>query len=113
MICLFCKIINKNIPAKIVSENNNALAFNDVNPQAPIHILVVPKVHISSILDINNKNINYFSEMSLLANKIIEEEKINKDGCRWVINAGKHGGQTVNHLHLHILSGRIMNWPPG
>ena len=113
MDCLFCNIIKKDIPSQFVDENNYAIAFNDINPKAPTHILVVPKVHISSILDVDESNINYLSEMALLANKIIVDKMISTKGCRWVINTGEHGGQTVNHLHLHILAGRYMDWPPG
>ena len=113
MNCLFCKIIKKEIPSEIVDESNHSIAFYDINPVAPTHVLVIPKVHIASTLDFDNNNIIYFSDMALLANKIIADKKIGNDGCRWVVNTGKYGGQTVNHLHLHVMAGRHMNWPPG
>ena len=113
MNCLFCNIIKKEIPSEIVDESNHSIAFYDINPIAPTHILVIPKTHIASTLDIDDNNVIYFSDMVLLASKIIDDKEISRDGCRWVVNTGKHGGQTVNHLHLHILAGRHMNWPPG
>ena len=109
--CLFCKIINKEVLSEIVSENELALAFKDINPQAPNHILIIPKIHIASTIDINRENSHYLIEMVLLANEISKDT--NKDGYRWVVNTGKYGGQTVYHLHLHLLGGRQLNWPPG
>ena len=111
--CIFCKIINGQIPATVIEETDTALAFRDINPQSPIHVLIIPKVHIDSCLDLNNNNINYLSEMALLAQKVASDEEINKSGYRWVINTGKDGGQTVSHIHLHLLGGRAMTWPPG
>ncbi len=111
--CLFCKIIKGEIPAEIVAENNYALAFRDINPQASTHVLIIPKVHISSTRDLNNENIDALSQMALLANEISDSEGIKDSGYRWVINTGKDGGQTVFHIHLHLLGGRQMNWPPG
>ncbi len=109
--CLFCKIIKKEVLSEIVSENKLALAFKDINPQAPDHILIIPKAHIASTIDINRENSQYLIEMVLLANEI--SKNTNEDGYRWVVNTGKHGGQTVYHLHLHLLSGRQFHWPPG
>jgi len=111
--CLFCKIIKGEIPAEIVAENNYALAFRDINPQASTHVLIIPKVHISSTRDLNNENIDALSQMALLANEISDSEGIKDSGYRWVINTGNDGGQTVFHIHLHLLGGRQMNWPPG
>ncbi len=111
--CLFCKIIKGEIPAEIVAENNHALAFRDINPQASTHVLIIPKVHISSTRDLNNENIDALSQMALLANEISDSEGIKDSGYRWVINTGNDGGQTVFHIHLHLLGGRQMNWPPG
>ena len=111
--CLFCKIIKGEIPAEIVAENDHALAFRDINPQASIHVLIIPKVHISSTRDLNNENIDALSQMALLANEISDSEGIKDSGYRWVINTGNDGGQTVFHIHLHLLGGRQMNWPPG
>ena len=111
--CLFCKIISGDIPVDIVEQTGTVLAFRDINPQADTHILIIPKIHIESTRDLNNENIHYLSEMAALANKISESEGILESGYRWVINTGKDGGQTVNHLHLHLLGGRQLKWPPG
>ena len=111
--CLFCKIINRKVSSDILDETDSALAFRDINPQAPIHILVIPKEHISSTVDINSKNGYYLLEMVMLAKKIAKDNNILSDGYRWVINTGKYGGQTVDHIHLHLLSGRQFHWPPG
>ena len=111
--CLFCKIINKEFPSEIIGENSLSLAFRDINPQAPSHILIIPKMHIPSTIDINRENSFYLIEMLLLANEIAEVENILQNGYRWVMNTGNHGGQTIGHLHLHLLGGRQLNWPPG
>ena len=111
--CLFCKIIKGEIPAEIVAENDHALAFRDINPQASTHVLVIPKVHIASTGDLNKDNIDALSHMALLANEIAISEGLTDSGYRWVINTGDDGGQTVFHIHLHLLGGRQLNWPPG
>jgi len=111
--CLFCKIINNDIPVNIVDQTEHVLAFHDINPQAPIHVLIIPKDHISSSQHFNDENVHYLSKMALLANKVSDIKKISKNGYRWVINTGDHGGQTVDHIHLHLLGGRNMSWPPG
>ena len=111
--CLFCKIINGEIPANIVNQNEYAMAFRDINPQSPTHVLIIPKIHISSCHDLNKQNIDYLSEMVFLAQKVAEKEKVAENGYRLVINTGDDGGQTVNHIHLHLLGGRSMSWPPG
>ena len=111
--CLFCKIIKGTIPANIVNQTEHALAFRDINPQAPTHVLIIPKVHIPSCRNLNEQNINYLSEMAFLAQNVADEEHITQDGYRWVINTGDCGGQTVDHIHMHLLGGRDMAWPPG
>ena len=111
--CIFCKIIKEKKSAQIVGETDLVLAFRDINPQASTHILIIPKIHIQSTNDLNKSNIHYLSDMLLLANKISIKEKINKSGYRWVVNTGFDAGQTVNHLHLHLIGGRKMQWPPG
>lgn len=111
--CLFCKIAKGEIPATIVDESINSIAFNDINPQAPKHILIIPKIHIASNLDLNEKNIYTFSDMVLLANKISHKLCLNETGFRWIMNTGDDGGQTVGHMHLHLLAGRKLSWPPG
>ena len=111
--CLFCKIINGDIHADIVMQTESVCAFRDINPQANTHILIVPQKHIASTRELNNENISYLSDMALLANQIAEEEGIVRNGYRWVINTGDDGGQTVHHIHLHLIGGRQMQWPPG
>ena len=111
--CLFCKIINGEISSNIVSQTKYVFAFRDINPQAPTHVLIIPKKHIASCRDLNRGNIIYLSEMALMAKEVSIGEQITRDGYRWVINTGDYGGQTVDHIHLHLLGGRNMAWPPG
>ena len=111
--CLFCNIVDKKINAEILDENDFVLAFRDINPQASTHVLIIPKMHISSTIDLNSENVGVLSDMALMANKISVSEKIINSGNRWVINTGSDGGQTVFHIHLHLLGGRQFYWPPG
>ena len=111
---IFSKIINKEIPADIVFESENVLAFKDINPKAPVHVLIIPKIEIPKVTDIKgSKHSALLGEMIDTANKIAKEMKIADDGFRLVFNCGNNGGQDVYHLHLHLLGGRKMNWPPG
>ncbi len=111
--CLFCQISEKKIPAKIVLENNLVLAFRDINPQAPTHLLIIPRVHISSILELTKDNASIAAEMILLAKSIAQSEGADASGFRLVFNCGPHAGQSVDHLHLHLLAKRVLKWPPG
>ena len=111
--CIFCKIVNGEIPSKKVYEDDKVLAFEDINPQAPVHILVIPKEHIPSIKDINEDNIDVISHIHLVIKRLAKEKGIEQDGFRIVNNCGEKGGQTVGHLHYHLLGGRQMMWPPG
>jgi len=111
--CLFCKIVKGLMPANIVDQNEHVLAFRDINPQAPTHVLFIPKEHITSSRDLNEENVHYLTDMIFLAQKVALEENITEQGYRWVINTGDDGGQTVEHIHLHLLGGRHMSWPPG
>ena len=113
MSCLFCKIINKEIPSKIVYEDEHVLAFEDLTPQAPVHILVVPKKHISTSLDIEEEDNELIGRMFRAANAIAKEKGIAEKGFRAVMNCNREAGQTVFHIHLHLLGGRPMHWPPG
>jgi histidine triad (HIT) family protein len=113
MSCLFCKIINKEIPAKIVYEDDSIIAFEDVNPQAPVHILVIPRIHIPTTLDIDDKDNELIGRMVQVASKIARDREIADSGFRIVLNCNKDAGQTVFHIHLHLIGGRPMNWPPG
>lgn len=113
MDCLFCKIINGDIPSKKVYEDELVYAFYDIEPQAPVHVLIIPKVHISSANDLNEENCAIVGHIFSVAAKIAESEGIAKDGYRIVNNCGENGGQTVKHLHFHMLGGRSLAWPPG
>jgi histidine triad (HIT) family protein len=111
--CIFCKIINKDIPASIVFEDEKMIAFNDINPQAPIHILLIPREHFSSLNDIPEEKKNILSHLLLKARQIAQEKGIADKGYRIVLNTAKDSGQEVFHIHLHLLGGRRMHWPPG
>lgn len=113
MDCVFCKIINKEIPAKIAYEDDQVIAFHDINPQAPIHLLIVPKKHIPSIMDIDQENSELLKGIVRVAQELAKENKIDEKGFRLVVNTGEEGGQTVQHLHFHLLGGRFLTWPPG
>ncbi|HET8769918.1 MAG TPA: histidine triad nucleotide-binding protein [Gemmatimonadaceae bacterium] len=109
--CLFCKIARGEIPAKKVAETDQCLAFRDIAPQAPVHVLVIPKTHYTSVNDITD-----WAELAAvmaMGREVARSEGIDEKGYRLVINTGKDGGQTVDHLHLHVLGGRHMKWPPG
>jgi len=112
---IFAKIIRKEIPAQIVYENEQVLAFRDINPQAPLHVLIIPKIsEIETARDIDpKKHAELLGALYEAANKIAEEFGVNKTGYRMVINCGPDAGQEVYHLHMHLLGGRKMNWPPG
>ncbi len=115
MECIFCKIVNKKEPAKIIYEDYYVVVFEDINPQAPIHYLIVPKKHISGIQTISEEDIEIVGYMFLVAKKIAEKLGINsmEKGYRLVFNVGENAGQSVFHLHLHFLAGRKFLWPPG
>ena len=113
MSTIFNKIINKEIPADIVYETDTVIAFKDVNPVAPIHILIIPKKNIATINDINKNDTKILSELLLTVKIIAKKMNIDKEGYRMVINCNDNGGQTVYHLHLHLIGGRKLNWPPG
>ncbi|MCG6553461.1 MAG: histidine triad nucleotide-binding protein [Candidatus Magnetominusculus sp. LBB02] len=113
MDCLFCRIARKEIPAKIVYEDGLVLAFEDVNPQAPVHVLVIPKKHISTSLEISDKDDALIGYMVQAANKIARERGIAERGFRMVMNCNKDAGQSVFHIHMHVLGGRLLQWPPG
>ncbi len=111
--CLFCKIVEGQIPANIVGRNDDALAFTDINPKAPTHILIIPIEHIDSVTDVRPEHANVLSEMFRLANDLANLQGVSQSGFRLVVNNGPDAGQTVDHLHLHLLAGRNMTWPPG
>jgi len=111
--CIFCKIVNKEIPVKLEYENDQVIAFNDVNPEAPVHILIIPKAHIEKVSDFDLKDRDLITELVLVANELAAKKGIAESGYRIVINCNKGAGQAVYHVHLHLLGGRAMNWPPG
>src|SRR5215510_3719091 len=112
MDCLFCKIINKEIPAKIVHEDDRALAFRDINPAAPTHVLVIPKTHISSINDIGEDHEADIGHLYRVAAEVARAEGIAERGYRAVMNCGPEAGQSVFHVHLHVIGGQKLGWPP-
>ncbi len=111
--CIFCKIAKGEIESDIVSEKQNIVAFRDVNPQAPTHILIIPKEHIPMVAKLQQEDQPLIGEMVLAAKEIAEQEGLDEKGYRLVFNNGDHGGQDVYHIHLHLLGGRPMKWPPG
>jgi histidine triad (HIT) family protein len=111
--CLFCKIITGEIPSNKVFENEFCIAFRDIDPQAPTHILVVPRIHKSGLNAFDEEDSELLGHLFLAAQKVAMQEGIAETGYRTVINSGDEGGQTVHHLHIHLLGGRQMTWPPG
>ena len=111
--CLFCRIVSKKVPAKIIYEDERILAFEDINPQAPVHALVIPKKHISTTLDIEGEDNEIIGHLFQTAGKIAKEKGIAERGFRLVVNTNQEAGQTVYHVHIHILGGRHMHGPPG
>lgn len=111
--CLFCRIVDKEIPADIVFESSKLLAFKDIDPQAPVHILIIPKKHITTANDLTRKHTELLGDIVLTAKRLASEHDVAKDGYRLVFNCNKNGGQAVYHIHLHLLGGRQMKWPPG
>jgi histidine triad (HIT) family protein len=111
--CLFCKIVNHEIPGSIVYEDDHVLAFNDINPQAPTHVLIVPKRHIASLNDLTADDEQLVGELVRRAAALAKERGIAATGFRTVFNTNRGAGQTVWHIHLHLLGGRAMHWPPG
>jgi histidine triad (HIT) family protein len=111
--CLFCNIVGKKIPAKIVYEDNYALAFDDINPQAPVHTLVIPKKHITAVQDCNAEDQGLLGQLLIACVKVAKQKGLAESGYRMVANTGRDAGQTVSHLHFHVMGGRHMAWPPG
>ena len=113
MDCLFCKIINGEIPSEKVYEDEYVYAFNDISPTAPVHVLIVPKKHISTVNDIEENDAELIGRIYLAAKKIAREKGIAEDGYRVVTNCNKMAGQTVFHIHFHLIGGRELGWPAG
>jgi len=111
--CVFCKIASGEIPSKKVYSDDEFYAFRDLNPQAPVHILLVPRKHVDRIVEFGDTDAPLIGRMLLVANKIAESEGLVDKGFRYVLNCNEQGGQTVFHVHVHILGGRFLGWPPG
>ena len=110
--CPFCRIAAGQLPAKIIYRSPDIVAFHDIAPQAPTHILVIPVKHIASARDLQSGDADLMGRLLITATQIAQEQNLDR-GYRFVINAGPHGGQSVDHLHIHLLGGRPMKWPPG
>ncbi len=108
--CIFCKIVNKESPAKIVYEDSNFIALKDINPKAPLHLLIIPKEHIISVNHLGGKNKELIGELFLVAQKIAQKQGVAETGYRLIFNVGKNAGQTIDHLHLHLMGGRKLAW---
>ena len=113
MDCLFCKIINREIPADIVYEDDQVLAFNDIDPKAPTHMLVIPKKHIATLNDITEEDQALVGRLPLTASRLAKDLGFAEDGLRVVMNCNEDGGQTVYHIHMHVMGGRRFTWPAG
>ena len=109
--CLFCRIVRGELPVPTIAENEHAIAFRDINPQAPVHVLVVPRRHVASLAEAEDAL--ELGAVALLAAEVARTEGIDQSGYRAVMNSGADGGQSVHHLHMHLLGGRAMKWPPG
>jgi histidine triad (HIT) family protein len=111
--CLFCGIVAKKIPATIVAEGEHAIAFRDIHPGAPVHVLVIPKVHITNLMSLEPTHREILVDIHATVQKVARAEGVSEKGFRTVVNNGKDSGQAVGHLHYHVLAGRKLNWPPG
>lgn len=111
--CLFCRIVSGALPATIVAQNAGAVAFRDLNPQAPTHVLVVPRRHVSGFAELAAGDGELLADVAALANAVAVQEGLLPDGFRVVVNQGPNAGQTVFHMHWHVLGGRLLGWPPG
>lgn len=111
--CLFCQIVEGEMSADVVHEDDDLMAFRDINPQAPTHILIIPREHIASVDDLEEEHAPLMGRLHLAARDLAREEGLADDGYRLVVNTGARAGQSVFHIHLHLLGGRAMKWPPG
>ena len=111
--CLFCRILEGEIPADVIYETDSALAFRDINPQAPTHVLIIPRRHITTINDLDAGDAELVGSLFVAAKEVARQEGLADDGYRTVMNCGEEAGQSVFHIHLHLLGGRLFNWPPG
>ncbi|MGE5509179.1 MAG: histidine triad nucleotide-binding protein [Chitinophagales bacterium] len=111
--CIFCRIANKDIPSQVVYEDELVMAFRDLNPQAPVHVLIIPKQHLADVTEIEAAHPLFAARLLRVARDLARQEGVAEGGFRLVVNTGADGGQTVPHLHVHLLGGRALGWPPG
>ena len=111
--CLFCRIASRQVPAEIIEETGDLLAFKDINPQAPTHVLIIPKTHIPSLTDVTESHTTLLGNALHFANRLARHFRLTAEGFRLVVNCGPQAGQSVWHLHWHLLGGRPLRWPPG
>ena len=111
--CLFCGIVARKIPATIVLESDKSIAFRDINPKAPVHVLVIPKEHIDNLMALEAHHEKVLTDIHAMIQKVSRQEGVAESGFRVAVNNGKNAGQAVGHLHYHILAGRKLSWPPG
>jgi histidine triad (HIT) family protein len=111
--CIFCRIIKGEIPGKKIYEDDEMLTFHDITPMAPVHFLLIPKKHIKSLMHLEAEDAALMGRLLGKAQELAKEQGCEENGARFVINAGRDGGQTVDHLHIHVLGGRALSWPPG
>lgn len=113
MSCIFCQIVDKTLSASVLYEDELCIAFEDIQPQAPVHFLVIPKKHITTVNDLTDEDEAIIGRLYTVARKVCQTKGIDQDGYRLVMNCSRNGGQTVYHIHLHVMGGRRMIWPPG
>jgi histidine triad (HIT) family protein len=111
--CIFCRIASGEIQADVVHETERVIAFRDLDPRAPVHVLIIPRRHIASVTELTEADVSVMGELFIAARQVAEQEDVAESGYRLVMNAGKNGGQSVGHVHLHVLGGRRLTWPPG
>ena len=111
--CIFCKIAEREIPAQVVYEDDEVMAFKDVNPAAPVHLLIIPKRHVQGVMSLTDSDKELIGHIMLIIQKLAQEMSVAEEGFRAVVNHGMNAGQSVPHLHFHLLGGRPMGWPPG
>ena len=111
--CLFCKIANGEVPTSFVYEDDQVVAFNDIDPKAPVHVVIIPRQHVTTVADLGSDPEGVMSKLTRAANQVAEDRGVDVSGYRLVVNCQADGGQRVFHLHMHLLGGRRMSWPPG
>lgn len=111
--CLFCGIIDGKVKGSVVYQDGSVVAFKDINPKAPVHLLIIPRKHIASVLDLQGEDRELIGDVFTVASKLARDNGVDRDGFRVVVNCGPNAGQSVDHIHFHLLGGRSLGWPPG